>query len=135
MWRKVLIFLSLFACSGEAKPAASGASPPFTPPPPDPQAELHWQIELATHYPCSLGVGEHRRAVEWVIQHADETHARIVAMVESGAMLNMSSTARILGRIGRPESVGTLDRVLQRGEELTSWDAANGLAMHPDPAA
>jgi HEAT repeat protein len=74
---------------------------------------------------------QHGRALEYLLVHADQSHALLLALLEEGRVANPHALVEALPHFGRPESVPVLAAMLERGPTSLRAAAARALADHP----
>jgi hypothetical protein len=79
---------------------------------------------------------QRRQAVEYLLAHPEEAHARVMEALEANpAALDAPALIEVLPLFARPESVPLLEDILFRNLELHSGAAGVALGRHPDPGA
>jgi len=73
------------------------------------------------------------RALGFLLEHADEAHPRLLALIEHPAGYIPVAVVNALPLFGMPESVPALERLMREGMELISMSAGQALAGHPRP--
>lgn len=115
-------------------PPSDQRGPAPSPPPPPPEDEVTRNVHML-QLSCSLDPGiERARAIKYFVDHAAETHPRLLALFAGPERAN-ANLIQLLGHLGRPESVAPLERVLAEGTELRSWSAGTALGQHAHPSA
>lgn len=76
-----------------------------------------------------------KQALEFLLEHADEAHPRLVALIKSQQATNPPSIIDALPRFGRVESIPVLEETLTQAKQTLSEVAALALARHPHPDA
>jgi HEAT repeat protein len=79
-------------------------------------------------------VRERERAFAALLSRPDEAHARALEALENGD-LSVVGLAPLLARLGRPESVPALARLLDSPFETVRRAGADALAAHPAASA
>jgi HEAT repeat protein len=81
---------------------------------------------------CSLAGSLRASAAQYFVDHAEQTHARLLAAAQQTPS---AAVLMVLGRMGREESVPLLEKLLAEGGELVAWDAGSALGAHRTKAA
>jgi HEAT repeat protein len=92
--------------------------------------EVDRELAILLRPSGDAGAGVMRReALDTLLEHADEAHPRLLALVASGAPPPLALMA--LAEFGRPESVPVLERLLHEADDPTTAVAAAALGEHP----
>jgi HEAT repeat protein len=91
-------------------------------------SELEQELSFLLH---ATDAWRRERALGWLAARAEEANPRLLELLDGHA----AGVAVPLGRLGRPESVAPLARLLREGAEADAWHAGQGLAAHPAPEA
>jgi HEAT repeat protein len=79
---------------------------------------------------------ERRAAIEYLVQHADESYPRILAEIESRPFaLDAPALIQVLPMFGREDSVDLLERILSSGDDRVCRAAGEALGRHPSARA
>ncbi|MBD1848163.1 HEAT repeat domain-containing protein [Cyanobacteria bacterium FACHB-63] len=76
------------------------------------------------------------RALQYLLDHADDAHPKLLALLEqvdTGTYL--TPVVMALPYFGRSESIPVLEKVMQTASEALSLSAGEALAQHPLPTA
>jgi HEAT repeat protein len=74
---------------------------------------------------------EHARIVQFLLEHADRAHPRLLDLLRSGQAANPYAVIEILPRFARPESIPVLEQLAGRDPQNLASAAALALATHP----
>ena len=104
-------------------------------PRPSVDVELEQQlVALQTPFGDGANAQLHQRALTWLVSHPEQAEPRLLALLAGGAT-NLPAVMDALARLGKPESVGALARLVESSSEHVAWEAAQALARHPAPTA
>lgn len=71
------------------------------------------------------------RATQFLLKHPDESHPRLLKLLQSGGASNPYAIVEVLPRFGLLESVPVLEELLTRGPVTLSASVGQALAKHP----
>ena len=75
------------------------------------------------------------QSLEFLLEHADESYPRILALIKSNRASNPIALIEALPRFGRPDSIPVLELILTQGQGIAIEAASLALARHPHNAA
>ena len=112
---------------------SSPPPPPWTPGEAGPDPELENRIMLLdVPFGSKSHVRGRERAAQWLLEHAEHSHPALLGAIAAGRA--GPGAIALLGAFARADSIGLLSKLLTDGGPH-AWEAAQALALHPQPAA